>query len=329
MSGPSDVSGASDDRVRLLVVGAGRMGRVHLDAIRTSGSVRAVAAVEPFEAARDALAGSGLDLHVDLASALAAGGFDAALVAAPSPLHPDLVAALMAAGVPTLCEKPCGLRSTDTARAAQQAAAAGVPLQIGYWRRYVPALRALRAEVESGALGDIALIQAWQWDGEPPAAAFRLTSGGPLLDMGVHEFDMVRWLTGQDLVLQAVVDSEVDSVAPVPGDPESVLAIAKLSGGGVAVISLGRRFDRGDCCWVEVIGTRGSRRCEFMMGDTGDAVFRAALVAQVDAFAALVRGGASTAATAGDAVAALRAVEIGTAMYAASTSDPATQPERA
>jgi len=328
MSSPSDVSGVSDDRVRLLVVGAGRMGRVHLDAIRASGSVRAVAVVEPFEAARAALAGSGLELHADLASALAAGGFDAALVAAPSPLHPDLVAALMAAGVPTLCEKPCGLRSTDTANAAHQAAVAGVPLQIGYWRRYVPALQALRAEVESGVLGDIALIQAWQWDGEPPAAAFRLTSGGPLLDMGVHEFDMVRWLTGQELVLQAVVDSEVDSVEPVPGDPESVLATAKLSGGGVAVISLGRRFDRGDCCWVEIIGTLGSRRCEFMMGEAGDAVFRAALVAQVDAFAALLRCGASTAATATDAVAALQAVEIGTAMYSTSSTD-ATDPERA
>jgi myo-inositol 2-dehydrogenase / D-chiro-inositol 1-dehydrogenase len=222
-----------------------------------------------------------------------------------------------------LCEKPLGLHSTDTAQAASLAAEAGVPLQIGYWRRFVPELQALRDEIAGGQLGDIALIQAWQWDGEPPAAAFRLTSGGPLLDMGVHEFDMVRWLTGQDITLQAVVDSEVSSVEPVEGDPESVLATGKLSGGGVAVISLGRRFDRGDCCWVEVIGTTGSRRCEFMMGDAGDAVFQAALVAQVDAFAAMVRGAPSAAATADDAVAALRAVEIGTAMYVnQSTRDP-------
>ena len=317
------MSDVSAGRLRLLVVGAGRMGRVHLTAIGSSAAVCAVAVVEPFEATRQHLAGTGLALHADVPSAVAAGGFDAALIAAPSPLHLDLVAALMAAGIPTLCEKPCGLRSTDTARAAQHAIDAGVPLQIGYWRRYVPELQALRAEIEAGALGDIALIQAWQWDGEPPAAAFRLTSGGPLLDMGVHEFDMVRWLTGQDIALQAVVDSEVNSVDPVPGDPESVLATAKLSGGGIAVISLGRRFDHGDCCWVEVIGTRGSRRCEFMMGEAGDAVFRAALVAQLDAFASLVRGGSSTAATAADAVAALQAVELGTAMYA----NPVTNPE--
>ncbi len=306
----------SGDRLRLLVVGAGRMGRVHLRAIEASSAAVATVVVEPFDAAREALAGQGVEVYPSLDDALRAGGFDAALIAAPSPLHPGLVASLMAAGVPTLCEKPLGLHSTDTAHAAALAAEAGVPLQIGYWRRFVPELQALRDDIASGRLGDIALIQAWQWDGEPPAAAFRLTSGGPLLDMGVHEFDMVRWLTGQDIALQAVVDSEVSSVEPVEGDPESVLATGKLSGGGVAVISLGRRFDHGDCCWVEVIGTAGSRRCEFMMGDAGDAVFQAALVAQVDAFVAMVRGAPSAAATADDAVAALRAVEIGTAMYA-------------
>jgi myo-inositol 2-dehydrogenase/D-chiro-inositol 1-dehydrogenase len=305
----------TDPPVRLLVVGAGRMGRVHLGAIEAAHSVEAVAVVEPFDAARAALEGSGLALHADLDAAIAAGGFDAALVAAPSPLHPAIVAALMSARIPTLCEKPCGLHSTDTARAAEQAAAAGVPLQIGYWRRFVPELQSLRDEIASGALGEVAMIQAWQWDGEPPAAAFRRTSGGPLLDMGVHELDMIRWLTGQDLELQAVIDSAVSSVEPVEGDPESLLATATLSGGGVAAVSLGRRFDRGDCCWVEVIGTSGSRRCEFMMSDAGDAVFRTALVAQLDAFAATVRGAPPSGATAADAVAALRAVEIGTAMY--------------
>jgi myo-inositol 2-dehydrogenase/D-chiro-inositol 1-dehydrogenase len=301
--------------LRVLVIGAGRMGRVHLEAMRGSDHVRAVAVVEPFAAAREQLAGSGLELYESLDEALAAGGFDAALIAAPSGLHRDLVDGLMTAGVPTLCEKPCGLKSSDTQHAADRAAATRTPLQIGYWRRFVPELRALRDEIASGALGEIAFIQAWQWDGEPPAAGFRRTSGGPLLDMGVHEFDMVRWLTGQDIALQAVIDSDVNSVEPVAGDPESVLATGKLSGGGVAAISLGRRFDRGDCCWVEVIGTLGSRRCEFMMGAAGDAVFKQALVDQVEAFAARLRGEPSTAATADDAVAALIAVEVGTAMY--------------
>jgi myo-inositol 2-dehydrogenase/D-chiro-inositol 1-dehydrogenase len=303
------------------------MGRVHLDAMRSSERVRPVAVVEPFEASREQLAGSGLDLYADLRAALAAGGFDAALVAAPSGLHREIVDVLMDARVPTLCEKPCGLHSADTQHASARAAATGTPLQIGYWRRFVPELRALHDEIAAGDLGEIAAIQAWQWDGEPPSAAFRRSSGGPLLDMGVHEFDMVRWLTGQDITLQAVVDSEVNSVEPVEGDPESLLAAGKLSGGGVAVISLGRRFDRGDCCWVEVIGTRGSRRCEFMVGEGGDAVFKRALVDQVEAFAAMLAGEPSIAATADDAVAALQAVELGTAMYTRTDHSSDQSPE--
>jgi myo-inositol 2-dehydrogenase/D-chiro-inositol 1-dehydrogenase len=304
-----------NDPLRLLLVGAGRMGRVHLEAMRGSTLVRPVAVVEPVEASRQQLDGAGFEVHPDLAAALSAGGFDAALVAAPSSLHRELIEMLMSAGVPTLCEKPGGVNSADAQYAAERAAATGIPLQIGYWRRFVPDLVKLRDEVVSGNLGEIAFVQAWQWDGEPPSAAFRLASGGPLLDMGVHEFDMVRWLTGQEITPVAVVASDVSSVEPVAGDPENMLATAKLSGGGVAAISLGRRFDRGDCCWVEVIGTRGSRRCEFMVGEPGDAVFKRALVAQIEAFAAMLRGEPSTAATAADAVAALRAVEVGAAVY--------------
>jgi myo-inositol 2-dehydrogenase / D-chiro-inositol 1-dehydrogenase len=291
------------------------MGRVHLAAIGGSTSVEVVAICEPHEATRQAIDATGVRMFADLGEAVAAGGFDAALVAAPSPYHRDIVATLMAAGVPTLCEKPLGLHSSVTAEAAAIAADAGVPLQIGYWRRFVPELRVLRNDIAAGALGEIALVQAWQWDGEPPGAAFRATSGGPLLDMGVHEFDMVRWLTGQEITLESVVDSAVNSVEPVPGDPESVLAVGRLSGGGVAAISLGRRYDQGDCCWVEVIGTTGSRRCEFMIGDAGDTVFKRALLAQVDAFAAYVRGAPAQGASAADAVAALQAVEVGMAMF--------------
>jgi myo-inositol 2-dehydrogenase/D-chiro-inositol 1-dehydrogenase len=300
------------------------MGRVHLDAMRSSERVRPVAVVEPFEASREQLAGSGLDLYADLRAALAAGGFDAALVAAPSGLHREIVDVLMDARVPTLCEKPCGLHSADTQHASARAAATGTPLQIGYLRRFVPELRALHDEIAAGDLGEIAVIQAWQWDGEPPSAAFRRSSGGPLLDMGVHEFDMIRWLTGQDLTLRAVVECDVNTVEPVPGDPESLLATGKLAGGGVAVISLGRRFDRGDSCWLDLIGTLGSRRVEYMVDEAGTDAFRRALVAQLDAFAAMVRDGSpGRGASPADAVAALEAVELGTAMYS-DTSSAAT-----
>ena len=294
----------------MLVVGAGRMGRVHLGAIEASHATT-VAVVEPSPETRAQLEGSGSRLYGELDAALVEGGFDAALVAVPSGLHLGVVDSLLGAGVPTLCEKPCGLTTDDTAEAARRARDTDVLLQVGYWRRFVPELRALRDEIASGKLGAIALALAWQWDGEPPEPHFRRSSGGILIDMGVHEFDQLRWLTGQDISIDSVVESSVFVEPYVADDAESVMVSGRFSGGGVASVSLGRRYDRGDSCWVEVIGTLGSRRCEFMVGPEGEEVFQRALVAQIDAFAAAVGGEVPEGASADDAVAALAIAERG------------------
>jgi myo-inositol 2-dehydrogenase/D-chiro-inositol 1-dehydrogenase len=285
------------------------MGMIHLDALDAAASARAVAAVDPVAATLDKLAQRGLAGYQTLDQALIAGGFDAAVIAAPSDLHLGFVRALMSARIPTLCEKPCGLSSAETQEAVGFAAHAGVVLQIGYWRRFVPALRQLRQRIAAGELGELALVQAWQWDGEPPSAEFRARSGGIVSDMGVHEFDQIRWVTGQDLAIAGVVESGVNSVPPVEGDPESVAVVGSISGGGLALVSLGRRYAPGDSCWLEVIGTSDTVRCDFMSGADGERVFRDAIAGQIEAFAAAVTGGDRDGATAADAVAALEAAE--------------------
>jgi len=297
------------DSLRVLVIGAGRMGAVHLASLDSATSAEAVAVVEPVARLREQAHDQGLAAYESLDDALGAGGFEAALIAAPSDLHLGLVRKLMSERVPTLCEKPCGLRSAETIEAAELATDTGVLLQIGYWRRFVPALRQLRERVVSGELGELALVQCWQWDGEPPSAGFLTRSGGIVRDMGVHEFDQIRWITGQELSITGLVESSVASDPPVENDPESVAIVGAISGGGVALISLGRRFARGDTCWLEVIGTHDVARCEFMSGSDGDRVFRAALVDQLESFTAAVRGRRRDGATAEDAVAALRAAE--------------------
>jgi len=299
--------------LRVALVGAGRMGRVHLRALAAAPSAAAVAIVDPVSAVRDELAATGVRVHADAGELLAAGGFDAVLVAAPTDLHLDLVATFAAAGVPTLCEKPCGLSADETREATRAAAEAGIVLQIGYWRRFVPELGALRERLAAGELGEPSLVQCWQWDERPPSPAFRSRSGGILVDMGVHEFDQIRWLTGQELGEIAAVASSVADGAPVPGDPDTVQAQARLSGGAIATVSLGRTFPPGDSCWVEVMGTRGHARCEFMSGPDGDRVFLGALVAQLEAFATAVRGGGQRGATGEDAVRAIDAAERATA----------------
>ena len=295
--------------VRVALIGAGRMGRAHLRALREASRAEVAAVVDPVDGVREELGAQGLRTFAHVDELLAAGGVDAAIVAAPSDLHLELVSVLVGAGLPVLCEKPCGLRSEETAEAVRIAAGAGVLLQIGYWRRFVPALVALRERIAAGALGEPAQIWSWQWDERPPSPAFRARSGGILLDMGVHEFDQIRWLTGQEVTDVSALAADVTSEEPVPGDPESVAAVAELSGGAVATVSLGRRLSVCEGCWVEVVGTDGYARELFVWGDDGPGVIHAAVVTQLEAFAAAVRGAPQQGATGEDALRAIETAE--------------------
>jgi myo-inositol 2-dehydrogenase / D-chiro-inositol 1-dehydrogenase len=299
----------SDRPLRVALIGAGRMGRAHLQALAEARGVETATVVEPLESVRDQLRARGLRSFGHVDELLDAGDVDAAIIAAPTDRHLELVSALARAGLPVLCEKPCGVRSEETSEALRLAADASVLLQIGYWRRFVPALVALRERIASGALGEPTQIWSWQWDERPPSPAFRARSGGILLDMGVHEFDQIRWLTGQEFGDVSAIAASVTSEAPVPGDPESVAAVAELSGGAVATVSLGRRLSVCEGCWVETVGTEGHAREVFVWGDEGPGVIHAAVVAQLEAFAAAVRGATQEGATGEDALRAIETAE--------------------
>jgi myo-inositol 2-dehydrogenase / D-chiro-inositol 1-dehydrogenase len=151
-------------------------------------------------------------------------------------------------------------------------------------------------------------VANFQWDGAPPGAYFRQHSGGIFVDMGVHEFDQTRWLTGQEFQAISAVASGV-AAEPWPGDPESAHAIADLSRGTTAVISLGRRFPLGDVCKVEVFGTKDAAECKFLWPPSADDTFFAALRAQAESFARHAGGASREGAGAEDAAAALDGAE--------------------
>ncbi len=294
---------------RLGLIGAGRMGRTHLRALAASERVRVVAVAEPVAAIRAELDAPGLALHAELDAMLRAGGLDGVLVVAPSTRHLDVVTRVAAARLPILCEKPCGVTSAQAAQAAGIAAAAGIPLQVAYWRRYVPALRRLHDRIAVGELGKIYFVACYQWDAAPPSPAFRANSGGIFVDMGVHEFDQIRWLTGQEFSSIHSVAAGVGTETLAAGHPENAQALCTLSGGSTALVSLGQSFPKGDVCFVEAFGTRDAEDVRFLWPPDADAVFLDALRRQAEAFADHVGGRPTDGATAFDAVAALRAAE--------------------
>ena len=295
--------------LRFGLAGAGRMGRNHLRALAGSSEVAITAVAEPFEAARQALArAGGPAVYGSLDDMLDSASIDAVIVAVPSDLHLDTVRRLVEAGMPTLCEKPVGVTAAEAREAAVLVTSAGLPFQVGFWRRFVPSLRELRARIQAGRFGELYAVANFQWDGAPPAGQFIAHSGGIFVDMGVHEFDQARWLSGQEF---GEITSLRSGVEPnlVHGDAASAHAMAAMSGGTTAIVSLGRRFPLGDVCKVEVFGTKDAQECRFLWPPSADDTFDLALRVQAESFARHVRGGILEGAGAHDAAAALEAAE--------------------
>ncbi len=283
------------------LIGAGRMGRTHLRALAGSGRVAVTAIAEPSAAARQNVAAPGVAVYESITEMLDHAALDGVLIAAPTDQHGAVIAEVAARGLPILCEKPCGL----TAAQARASAQAGVPLQVAYWRRFVPGLRQLHDRIAAGELGVVHLVSCYQWDERPPSPVFRAHSGGIAIDMGVHEFDQLRWLTGQDIGgLSAVASgSAPDGIA----DVDSAAVILTLTGGATGFVSLGRYHPVGDIVWAEAFGTGGHERCDVIDPAEGEAAQLEALRRQAESFASFAEGGPCEGATADDAVAALAA----------------------
>ncbi len=296
-------------RFRLGLVGAGRMGQTHLRALASSERIEVVAVAESSEPIRAALKAPGTKVHADVDAMLKAGGIDGALITVPSAFHVDMVARLAVAGISILCEKPCGITAREARIASEIAAKENVLLQVAYWRRFVPELKRLKDRIARGEFGDLYLVSCYQWDQTPPAASFRATGGGAFIDMGVHEFDQLRWLTGQEISNLRVATSSNAFAEKVEADPDAAQALCDLSGGANGLISLGRRFAPGDACWAQVFGTKGFEDCRFLWPPKGEDVFLEALRLQAEGFADAVCGRPSEGATAADAIAALAAAE--------------------
>ena len=281
---------------RLALIGAGRMGAAHARALASSRDVRIECVVDPSDAAAAAV-------DAPRATFETLPEVDGFLVAVPTRLHLTVTTALARHGLPVLCEKPCGLTSAET----RAIAALGVRVQVAYWRRFVPSLRALRRRIAEGELGDVVFVSCAQLDELPPPRAFRdpASSGGIVVDMGVHELDQLRWLTGRALVAVRGIAGRVGWDEPVEGDPELVELSLELDGGVAGAITLARRYPPGETCRVEVIGLDGADAIDFVAPPDGDETIAAALRAQAEDFA---RGGGDGA-TIEDAVAALEAAE--------------------
>jgi myo-inositol 2-dehydrogenase/D-chiro-inositol 1-dehydrogenase len=287
---------------RLAVVGAGRMGQLHLTVLREVKNIAVVGVVESLERTRQHLAAQGVPVFADVKSLIAETSVDGWLVAVPTAMHVQVVTDLADYGLPILCEKPAGLSVSEAIQIGQVASLTGVRVQVAYWRRFVPDLQQLRARIGSGAFGSVQSIICQQWDETPPSPEYRQGSGGIFIDMGVHEIDQLRWLTGAELdPIAAVARLDPDS-----GDEDSAHGLVELSSGASGAISLGRFHPGGDFVAVEIFGSRRQERLVLLDPLQGDLAQRQALQAQIRDFV----DGTGQCASLADAVAAFRVAEV-------------------
>jgi myo-inositol 2-dehydrogenase/D-chiro-inositol 1-dehydrogenase len=163
----------------------------------------------------------------------------------------------VAAGVPTFCEKPVSRDAGEAALLARRVAEVGVPVQIGYPRRFDPAFAAVRAAVADGELGMVRTVRSTTMDPAPPPRAYLAGSGGIYRDCAVHDFDAVRWVTGQEVTeVYAAGTIRDEEWFGELGDVHTASAVLTLDGGALAVVSNTRYNARGHDVRLEVHGTR-------------------------------------------------------------------------
>ena len=192
--------------MRVGLLGAGRIGVMHAENIAVLPEVSELVIADIDEArAREVAAkigatGSGTVTVASMDAVLTPGRVDAVVIAAATSAHTELVHRAADAGLPIFCEKPLAPDVAGTEAVLKHVAAAGVSLQMGFMRRFDAGYRAARAAAQSGELGVVHAAQATTFDLAPPHAAYFPTSGGIFRDCLIHDFDIIRFVTGREIV---------------------------------------------------------------------------------------------------------------------------------
>jgi myo-inositol 2-dehydrogenase / D-chiro-inositol 1-dehydrogenase len=166
------------------------------------------------------------------------------------------VLAAVEARLPVFCEKPLARTVSEAVALSRRVQESGVPVQVGYPRRFDPAFQAARVAVESGELGALHTVRSTTLDPAPPPATYLAGSGGIFRDCAVHDFDAVRWVTGREVVeVYATGSDRGDALFVDTGDVHTAAAILTLDDGTLGVVSVSRGNPRGYDVRLELHGT--------------------------------------------------------------------------
>jgi myo-inositol 2-dehydrogenase/D-chiro-inositol 1-dehydrogenase len=242
--------------VRLGLLGLGRIGSFHAETLSHLAAIDTLVVSDPAPGLARAVAERFGAQAAGRPDELLAAGVDGVVIAAATDTHPELIRRCVRAGLPTFCEKPVARTAAEAARVAAEVAGAGVPVQIGFPRRFDAGFAAARAAVSSGDLGWVHTVRSTTLDPAPPPEAYLAASGGIFRDCSVHDFDAVRWVTGQEVaeVYAAGGNRGAAWIRELP-DADTASAVLTLADGALAVVSNTRYNGRGYDVRLEVHGS--------------------------------------------------------------------------
>ncbi len=245
--------------MRLGLIGLGRIGAFHARTLTTLPIVESLVVTDAVPTVTAEVADRIGALACDSPEQLLAAGVDGVLIAAATDAHPTLIRAAVNAGLPVFCEKPVARGIEEAVAVQQHVEATGLPVQIGYPRRFDVAFQAARDAVASGELGWLHTVRSTTLDPAPPPEEYVAVSGGIFRDCSVHDFDAIRWVTGRDVVAAYATGSNkgADYFADA-ADVDTASAVLTLDDATLAVVSNTRYNARGHDVRLELHGSKDS-----------------------------------------------------------------------
>lgn len=247
--------------MKFAVLGAGRIGKIHAETlVQRLPETEVTAIADPFKAAADETAARlRIPLSSDDASAvIRRDDVEAVAICSSTDTHVQYIIEAAQAGKHIFCEKPIDMNLARIDEALAAVAAAGVKLQIGFNRRFDANFARVRHAIEQGEIGTPHLIHIISRDPGPPPISYVRVSGGMMIDMTIHDFDMARFLIGSEVEeIYAIAKVRVDPAIGEAGDVDTALGVLKFANGVIGTIDNSRKAVYGYDQRVEVFGSGG------------------------------------------------------------------------
>ena len=244
------------------IVGVGRIGKLHINNLMQIPSVNIVAITDPFMDV-DWASSRELKIVPNAQAIFSDPKIDAVFILSPSTLHAEQIIQAAKAGKHIFCEKPIALDPLRIQEALEVVAAASVKMQIGFNRRFDPNFKHLKDVYKAGDIGDLYMVKIIARDPSPPPAEYVKSSGGIFLDMTIHDFDMVRYLSDSEVLeVYAVGSVLIDPAIGEAGDIDTAITTMTLENGALAVIDNSREAVYGYDQRIELFGSKGSITAE-------------------------------------------------------------------